>query len=232
MVVRPGTVAHTGRMLCPYADALALLDTLADRPTVAPDILVFVEHPPVITLGRKGGAAAVHARAVHLPGHAEPVAVDVWDIARGGSVTYHAPGQLVGYPVVQLARLDGPVGRGPLGDLPGYARLLEAAIQQACRACGVPTVLRPGFAGVWIDDHTKLASIGVGVRNGWTLHGFALNVCPHLEGFAAITPCGLDGVRMTSLWQQADERGLPRPAWEAVAAELEVALVARLRRRA
>lgn len=208
-----------------------MLDTLAQRPKSAPDVIVFVEHPPVITLGRKGGAASVHARTLDLPGHAEPVPVEVWDIARGGSVTYHAPGQLVVYPVVQLAQLEGPVGRGPLGDLPGYARLLEAAIQQACAACGIETVVRPGFAGVWLDERTKLASIGVGVRNGWTLHGLALNVCPHLEGFAAITPCGLDGVRMTSLWQVADERGLPRPAWEMVAAEVEVGLVGRLRRR-
>jgi lipoyl(octanoyl) transferase len=220
-ILRPGTIAHGGRMLTPYADALAFMETLADRPPTAPDVILLVEHPPVLTLGRKGGAEFTGT-----------VAAEVWPIARGGSITWHAPGQIVAYPIVQLARIDGPVGRGPFGDLPGYARLLEAALQEACGAFGVATVLRTGFTGVWCDDRRKIASIGVGMRGGWTLHGLALNVCPHLDQFDSIVPCGLDGVRMTSLWQQLDEARLTRPSLVEVAMELTESLTKRLRRRA
>lgn len=225
-VLRPGHLPHDGQLLCPYADALALMDSLIARPPSAPDVLISVQHPPTMTLGRRGGREHVRATTLDLDDRACPV--DLWEIARGGSVTYHAPGQLVLYPIVQMTRLDGPVGRGPLGDLPAFVRLLEVAMQETCATFGLATVTREGFSGLWLDDRTKIASIGVGIRHGWSFHGLALNVCPRLEGFDLITPCGLDGVRMTSLWRELDVRHRPRPGIHDVEAELVERLRARL----
>ncbi len=212
-----------GRHLCAYATALTAMDALTARPAEASDVLLSVEHPPTITLGRRGGHAAIHGRVLRVPGR-PPYPVEVHEIARGGAVTYHAPGQLVVYPVVQLPRMAGALGRGPLGDLGGYVRTLERCIVATCAQAGLETVTRPGFSGVWCDDRTKLASIGVGVRKGWTFHGLALNVNPHLEGFALVTPCALDGVRMTTLWRELERRGLPTPTF----AEIEADLLGRL----
>ena len=231
-MLRPGLAPYGG--LCAYADALALMDALVARPPDAPDVLLSLQHPPTLTLGRRGGGehlpvAVAGQISLQFPGHGA-VRVDVHEIARGGSITWHAPGQLVVYPIVQLARLEGPVGRGPLGDLPAFVRLLELAMQETCRVFGVTTVQRDGFAGLWIDDKTKIASIGVGLRSGWSFHGLALNVNPHLDAFAGIVPCGLDGVRMTSLWRELDLARMPRPALAEVEAELVEGLKRRLRR--
>ncbi len=217
--------------LCDYGDALAMMDSAVERPHTAPDLLISVQHPPTITLGRRGGREHIHGRGplgmpTKLAGNS--LTVDVWDIARGGSVTYHAPGQLVLYPVMQLTRLAEPIGRGPLGDLPAFVRALEQAMLETCATFGLPTLTREGFSGLWIDEQTKIASIGVGVRRGWSFHGLALNVCPHLEGFDLITPCGLQGVRMTTMWRQLDERQLPRPSLAQVETELIERLLLRL----
>ena len=160
------------------------------------------------------------------PGNVVPVR----EVARGGSVTWHAPGQLVVYPIVQLCQQQGPWGNGPLGDLPEFVRLLEQCIVATCAQFGVATVLKPGQSGVWIDAQRKIASLGLGLRNGWTFHGLALNVNPRLDGFA-VTPCGLDGVRMTSMWQVCDERGATRPELTEVQQVLERQLREVLRRR-
>ena len=132
----------------------------------------------------------------------------------------HGPGQLVLYPVVQLAQQQGPVGRGPLGDLPAFVRLLEQHIQETCQHFGLDTVTRPGFSGVWLDDQRKLASIGIGVRRGWSLHGLALNVDPPLDLFELMVPCGLAGARLTSLGQELRRLNLPVPGLDQVAADL------------
>lgn len=220
---------HDGRPLCPYPDALARMDALTARPRDADDVLLVAEHPPTITVGRKGGHSLIHGRS--LRGRDGTTrAVEVYDVARGGSLTYHGPGQLVIYPIVQLPALQGPIGRGPLGDLPRLVRELEAAMQASCAEFSLPTVVREGFSGVWIDDRTKLASIGLGVRNGWTFHGLALNVEPRLEAFELITPCALDGVRMTSMRRELERRGLPVPTYDAVREHLVAELGRRLRR--
>jgi len=225
-VLRPGQRSHDGTLLCDYGDALAMMQTLVERPNSAPDLLISVQHPPTITLGRRGGREHIHGASVHVAGENRPV--EVWEVARGGSVTYHAPGQVVLYPIMQLTRLAEPIGRGPLGDLPAFVRALEQAMLMTCATFGLPTVTRDGFSGLWIDERTKLASIGVGIRRGWSLHGLALNVCPHLEGFDLITPCGLAGVRMTTMWQQLEQRRLPRPSVVQVETELIERVLARL----
>ncbi len=208
-----------GRRLCAYEEALAVMNTLVARRRDEPDVLLSLEHPPTITLGRRGGHDSVHSQVLTLPGRgAFPVAVH--EVARGGAVTYHAPGQLVIYPVVQLRALSGLLGRGPLGDLGGYVRALERCIVETCAAFGLETHLQTGRSGVWIGPQVKLASIGVGVRGGWTFHGLALNVNPHLEGFDLVTPCGLDGVTMTTLWRELEQRDQPVPAFADVEADL------------
>jgi lipoyl(octanoyl) transferase len=178
-----------------YADALALQDELvaARRRGACPDTLLLLEHPPVVTLGRR-------ARGEHLLLGEEELAargIAVHEVARGGDVTYHAPGQLVGYPIVDLTARDAR-------DVHAWLRTLEELLGAALAALGVPWRRMPGWTGVFVEDAEavpprKIASIGVGVRGWVTLHGFALNVDLDLAGFDAIVPCGLSAVEMTSV---------------------------------
>jgi lipoate-protein ligase B len=186
--LRPGlSVRRLGRV--PYAEALALQARLqAERIEGAiPDTLLLLEHPDVITFG--AGASAAHALLPEPELRAR--GYEVFRTNRGGEVTWHGPGQLVGYPIVDLS----PRGR----DVHRYLRELEAALVQALGDRGVRARTREGYTGVWIDDRRKVASLGVGVRRWVTMHGFALNVCCDLARFAAIVPCGLADVAMTSL---------------------------------
>jgi lipoate-protein ligase B len=186
--LRPGlSVRRLGRV--PYAEALALQARLqAERIEGAiPDTLLLLEHPDVITFG--AGASAAHALLPEPELRAR--GYEVFRTNRGGEVTWHGPGQLVGYPIVDLS----PRGR----DVHRYLRELEAALVQALGDLGVRARTREGYTGVWIDDRRKVASLGVGVRRWVTMHGFALNVCCDLARFAAIVPCGLADVAMTSL---------------------------------
>lgn len=164
-----------------YDAARALQSRLAsDRAAGArDDLLLLLEHPPVLTIGRNAIAPATGALPV--------VRTD-----RGGNVTYHGPGQLVGYPVVALRA----AGRG----VRAFVAQLEAALCDTAAAFGVAAHVRPGLPGVWTAADRKLASIGLAVRRGVTLHGCALNVDARAEGgFAGVDPCGLAGVRATSL---------------------------------
>jgi lipoyl(octanoyl) transferase len=228
-VLRPHTHAHDGQLLCAYDTAVTLMDELVARPKSADDVLIVLQHPPTLTLGRKGGLEHVAAPRWQPLGQ-PPMDVPVHEVARGGSVTWHAPGQLVVYPILQLNQQLGPWGNGQLGDLPAFVRLLERCIAATCTQFGVATVLVPGRSGVFIDAQRKIASLGLGLRNGWTFHGLALNVNPRLDGFA-VTPCGLEGVQMASIWQVCDERALPRPEVADVQAELERQLALVLQRR-
>ncbi len=223
----PPRVIHpqTDGELCDYGVALALMDQLVARPKTDDDVLLVLQHPPTLTLGRKGGLNHI-ATPRWLPTGAE---VPVHEVARGGSVTWHAPGQLVVYPILQLNQQVGPWGKGPLGDLPAFVRLLEQCIAATCAAFGVETVLKPGQSGVWIDARQKIASLGLGLRNGWTFHGLALNVNPQLDGFQ-VTPCGLDGVRLTSVARVCAERGIAEPTVADVQKSLEMHLLQVLRR--
>jgi lipoyl(octanoyl) transferase len=206
---------HDGQALCSYSLALARMTELIGRTRDAEDVVLAVQHPPTITLGRRGGREHVHGTVLHLAGH-EPVAVQVHEIARGGSVTYHAPGQLVLYPIVQLPRLSGDPERLPHGDLPQFVRLLERVMAETCGDFDLETTTRAGFSGLWRNERQKLASIGIGVRNGWSFHGLALNINTRLEGFDLITACALDGVSMTSMWRELQTEGKPTPGFAAV----------------
>ena len=168
-----------------YEDALALQNELvtskATNPA-APDELLLMEHEPVFTIGRTQDQSSLR--------NAEALSAPFVVINRGGQATWHGPGQLVGYPILDLRR------RG--SDLHRYLRELEEMIILVCAEFGVAARRREGLTGVWAEDR-KIASIGVGVRRWISMHGFALNVCGALEGFDDITPCGLAGVTMTSL---------------------------------
>ena len=182
-----------------YADALALQesavrDRLAGR---TPDRLLLLEHPQVVTLGRSTDPANLKLGEEEL----RAAGVEFFEVGRGGDVTYHAPGQLVGYPIVDLDAL----GRR---DVHAHLRSLEAALIDSLEEIGVPSTRIPGWTGVFVDRERssrpggrerKIASIGVGVRRWVTFHGFALNVTIDLEGFEAIVPCGLRDVEMTSV---------------------------------
>ena len=168
------------------------------------DTLVLLEHPPVLTLGR-------NARREHVLASDDLLAargVEVHEIKRGGDVTYHGPGQLVGYPIVDL-RGDLPGKRGPhLGPV-DYVRLLEEVLIRACREFGVPAQRIAGRTGVWTVGggsvpEKKIAAIGVHVSGGVTSHGFALNVTTDLRDFGWIVPCGITDRVPTSLELEVD----------------------------
>jgi lipoyl(octanoyl) transferase len=147
-----------------------------------PDEFLLLEHDPVYTIGRSPDRSSLRG-ATHLP---HPLV----EINRGGQATYHGPGQLVGYPILDLR----PRGQ----DLHRYLRGLEGVIIRALLECGVSATRREGLTGVWAGQR-KIASIGVGVRRWITMHGFALNVVDDLAPFEHITPCGIGGVQMTSI---------------------------------
>jgi len=151
------------------------------------DTILLLEHEPVYTTGRQRDQSSLRdASALPFP---------VFETNRGGQATYHGPGQLVGYPVLDLT----PRGR----DLHAHLRSLEEALIRACAVFGVSAGRRDGLTGVWVENR-KLASIGVGVRKWISMHGFAINITREsLPPFLAITPCGLDGVSMTSLESEA-----------------------------
>lgn len=147
------------------------------------DTIFLLEHEPVYTIGRLRDQSSLRSAAI-LP---HPV----FETNRGGQATYHGPGQLVGYPILDL----NPRGR----DLHLHLRLIEDALIAACADLGVSAGRREGMTGVWVENR-KLASIGVGVRKWISMHGFAINITREsLPPFLAITPCGLDGVSMTCL---------------------------------
>ena len=173
------------------------------RAGLAPDRLFLLSHPPVITYGRSTPARDLPVDLRWLP----TIPVD-----RGGHATYHGPGQLVGYLVLDLHR------RGP-GDI---VRWLENGLIRALAALGFETVRRdtpkgsPSLVGVWTPEHHKIASIGMRIRGGVTSHGFALNINPDLGVFDRFTACSLAGVTMTSLHQLAAEQHRPLPTEAAV----------------
>jgi lipoyl(octanoyl) transferase len=179
-------VCHLG--VVDYREAHELQERLrtARQDGELPDMLLTLEHPPVYTRGRRSVAG-------ELPLGEEWYAargIDVVDTDRGGKVTYHGPGQLVGYPIVGV------------DDVVAYVRTLEDALVAALAGEGVHARSRPHeghrFTGVWVEDR-KIASIGVHLSRGVSMHGFAVNVENDLEPFSWIVPCGLDGVQMTSL---------------------------------
>ncbi len=181
---RPLVVHRLGRR--GYEETLALQEAArADVIAGGPEQLFLVEHDPVITLGRRGDAR--HVLEARAP---------VLRVSRGGDVTYHGPGQLVGYPIVDLARRGRDVDR--------YLRALEHVLIAVAGRFGLGARRQRGWTGVWLGN-AKLAAIGVGIRHWVTMHGFALNVADLRGDFAAIVPCGLAGIGVTSLEEALGE---------------------------
>jgi lipoyl(octanoyl) transferase len=168
-----------------YGDALELQEKIVAQKAEnldAPDELLLLEHDSIFTIGRTSDHSSLRdSTALPAP---------LMAINRGGQATWHGPGQLVGYPLLDLRK------RG--SDLHRYLRELEEFLISLCAEFGVAATRREGLTGVWAGGK-KIASLGVGVRRWISMHGFALNVCGPLEGFAHITPCGIAGVEMTSL---------------------------------
>ncbi len=180
------------------------------------DVILILEHPPVFTLGRRGGAENLRVSEAFL----ERSGIPVVHVERGGNITYHGPGQLVGYPIMLLreARLS----------VVGYVERLEEVMIRTAADVGVHAERNPINRGVWVGTN-KLGSVGIAVRRGICFHGFALNVNLSLEPFSWINPCGLHGIGVTSLARELSQelsmeeiRGIARRHVEDV---LEVELV-------
>jgi lipoate-protein ligase B len=180
-----------------YGDVLDLQRDLCRRRMTGSldrDVLLLVEHEPVVTLGR-----STRASSLPLPQRAlEARGVEVFEVERGGDVTLHAPGQLVAYPIFDL--------RGWRLDLHWYLRQLEETLIRTLDSVGVHAERTPGKTGVWTNGR-KIASIGIHVKQWVTFHGFALNVSTDLRLFDLIVPCGLHGVTMTSVARELGATG-------------------------
>lgn len=195
---------HLGRV--PYAEGLAIQQQViaARKQNLIGDTLLLLEHPPVLTLGRNSSRANVLASDEFL----QQRGIEIHEINRGGDVTYHGPGQLVGYPIIDL-RGDLPGKKGPhLGPV-DFVRMLEEVLIRTCGDFGVMTQRICKRTGVWTlaggsIQEKKIAAIGVHVSQGITSHGFALNVTTDLRDFEWIVPCGITDRQVTSLELEAD----------------------------
>ena len=211
----------------PYAVAWDLQRRLAAarRDGEIDDCVLLLEHPPVFTMGRNGNAT-------HVPGGAErlrALGAEYVEVDRGGSVTFHGPGQLVAYPIVRLAEVFPVPGVAGQGDVLRYVRALESAICRVCASAGVDAGLRPPYTGAWVG-RAKVAAIGVKLSSGVTQHGLALNVTSEpLRWFAEVVPCGIEDGGVTSL-ERENGTGELTPAALAgrMAAELAEAFGRRL----
>ena len=198
--VRELWVTRLGRM--EYAEALELQRQVArDRISgaIPQDVLLLVEHPPVVTLGR----STKQKNMISSPEFLASKGVELFEVERGGDVTFHGPGQLVGYPIIDLKRHR--------QDLHWFLRQVEEALIRTLAHYDIPGERSTGFTGVWTKGR-KIASIGVHARDWVTWHGFALNVTTDLSYFDFIVPCGIDGVTMTSIKKELSLRGDRSPA--------------------
>ncbi len=191
----------------PYEDGLELQRALVERRKAdeIPDQLLLLEHPPVITLGVRTRHDRSHV--VASPETLEAQGVEVLESGRGGDVTYHGPGQLVGYPILDL--------RPDRCDVHRYVRDLEEVLIRAAAAFGITAGRSSGLTGAWVGDE-KLAAIGVRIARWITSHGFALNVSTNLAHFGLIVPCGITDKGVTSLEQLLGRRVAMAAAQDAV----------------
>jgi lipoyl(octanoyl) transferase len=200
-----------------YREAYALQKVLVDDRAAGRigDQLLLLEHPPVLTLGKRSDPAHILA----TPDELEARGVSVEHIERGGEVTYHGPGQLVAYPIVRLHE------RGLL--LRPFVRALEAAMVETCAALGVTAARREGHPGCWCDPNgqvpRKIGALGLRIERGVSYHGIALNIDVDLDDFGLIDPCGMPGVESTSI---ARELGRPDEAPSTAAVETAGRLLA------
>jgi lipoate-protein ligase B len=194
-------VCHLG--LIPYSDGVALQENLRERRLdgAIPDTLLLLEHPPTYTRGRRSGA-----EDLPMPeGFYRDRGIEVHATDRGGKLTYHGPGQLVGYPIMAVA------------DVGCHLRTIERAIVDALSEVGVAARSRQAegidYTGVWVGDagagERKIASIGVHISHGVSTHGFAINVDMDLDPFSRVVPCGLPDVEMTSIARELSPRRAP-----------------------
>ena len=185
---RPLEVRRLG--VVPYAEALALQRALVEerRTGTAPDILLLLEHPPVITLGVKVDDSRAHILAT--PARLAELGVEVHETGRGGDVTYHGPGQVVGYPIVDL--------RPARQDVHRYVRDIEEVMIRVCADYGIVAGRIQGLTGTWVGAD-KIGAIGIRISRWITSHGFAFNVTTNLNHFGLIVPCGLSDRGVTSI---------------------------------
>ena len=186
-----------------YGEVLELQRDLCRRRlmgALAEDLLLLVEHEPVITLGRGTRSSSLPLEPAELRRRG----LDVFEVERGGDVTYHGPGQLVGYPIIDL--------KAHREDLHWYLRILEAVLIDTLADLDIAAERRAGLTGVWVGDR-KIASIGIHVKQWVTFHGFALNVANDLVNFGLIVPCGIDNVVMTSVHEERGRSENPEELW-------------------
>jgi lipoyl(octanoyl) transferase len=209
-----------------YEDAWALQRevALARRSgALTDDAVLLLEHPPVYTMGRQGEARHLGAG----PDALRAAGAEFLEVDRGGSVTFHGPGQLVAYPIVRLAGVF-PIPQHPAhGDVDRYLRALEASLIATALAHGVEVTRRPPWTGVWASDR-KLGAIGVKLAGGVTSHGVALNVATDLRWFDLITPCGIEGAGVASLETLGAPGHTPQEVAPILAAALAIAFGLRL----
>ncbi len=182
--VRESTIALTRHGLIEYAKAWDVQRAIHGEvvENIRPNTLLLLQHPFVYTAGRRTQFSERPTNGA-----------SVIDVDRGGKITWHGPGQLVGYPIVRLAKPT---------ELVGFVREIEAGLTAVCAEFGIKTTCMKGRSGVWICDEKgdrKIAAIGVRVAKGVTMHGFALNICPDLSAFEAIIPCGITDAEVTSM---------------------------------
>ncbi len=194
----PVAVRHLG--MTSYHDAWDLQRRLVAEIASgqSPETLLLLEHPHTYTIGRRGGHEHLLASTEELRDRGAVVV----ETDRGGDITYHGPGQVVGYPLLDLRRRTG-------GDVHLYLRLLEEALIRVLAEYGLPGEREPEYTGVWCEG-AKVAAIGVKVSRGITMHGFAFNIEADMSYFGLIVPCGIHGRRVTSL-EQLLGRALPMP---------------------
>ncbi len=195
--------------LVPYGEALALQRALVEerRSGRVPDLLLLLQHPPVLTLGVKGDGGRAHILAT--PERLRELGIDVFETGRGGDITYHGPGQIVGYPILDL--------RPDREDVHRYVRDVEEVMIRVCADYGIEAGRIPGLTGTWVGvggpkthahgaGPAKIGAIGIRISRWITSHGFAFNVTTNLRHFELIVPCGIAGHGVTSL-----EKILGRP---------------------
>jgi lipoyl(octanoyl) transferase len=199
-VIRPGRVR--------YASGLELMEArVADRIAGrVPDTLYLLEHEPVFTLGRRADRNHILVNASQLAERG----IEVFETGRGGDVTYHGPGQIVGYPIIDL----GPDRK----DVRKYVAALEEVMIRTCARYGIEAGRSEGMIGTWIETR-KIGAIGVRISRWVTSHGFAFNVARELDGFRMIVPCGISGRGVTSLAQELDRDVGMEEAMDAIEAE-------------
>lgn len=192
MQLRVINVLYLGRV--DYSTALNLQQTLVHlvKEGRIGHTLLLLEHPPVITLGRNATAQNVIASRDFLASKG----IELQETDRGGDVTFHGPGQLIGYPIFDLRGFTPKIGALE------FVRKVEEALIRTCGDLGVVTQRVPGLTGVWTDEPAKIAAIGIHISRGVTSHGFALNVNTNLDYFKLIVPCGISDKPVTSLEQE------------------------------